>query len=316
MNTTTLGLSVFERIISDIEPLYVNLAGFGEPLIDREIVQKLIFLRNKGIRSSVPTNGTYIRNDKRDELAAELPDILQLSIDGATKESFEAIRKRGNFDAIVENYRKICAMRASGQTRPNTTIRVACALQRRNLFDYRAMYALVRSLDGVDSFGLVPVSHGAAQAAEIPDKHEVLALHRELGEAITVAESDDEKSFYKLWRSVSGEWLTDKIRACSDASIDQARCSIPWFSSYIDAKRRVYPCCYLTRTEHVMGTLRTDGSGFAEIWAGPRYRAFRSNHLSARSKLSGCRKCPRNDVSMLSTLAKLHWFLPRAKPSG
>ena len=64
----------FARILADIEPFYANMAGFGEPLIDRSIIAKLAILHRRSIRTSLPTNGTYIRRHKREELAAELPD--------------------------------------------------------------------------------------------------------------------------------------------------------------------------------------------------------------------------------------------------
>jgi MoaA/NifB/PqqE/SkfB family radical SAM enzyme len=310
MNTLTMPLETFARLVGDVAPLYVNLAGYGEPLIDRTMISKLALLHRRGIRTSFPTNGTYIRRLKREGLAVELPDVLQLSIDGATKESFEAIRKLGDFDKIIDNYRAICALRADGKTRPNTVIRVLCALQRGNLHDYRAMYRLIGSLRGIDSIGLVPVSYGGANAAQLPVREEVLALHRELDVAIAQAQDAAEKDFYRQWRNVSAQWLAPKNANGSNPEPARAPCTVPWFSAYIDAKRRVYPCCYLTGTQHVMGTLDEDGSGFDEIWSGARYRTFRADLLSARPTLAGCRTCPRNDARVISTLEKVRGLLP------
>lgn len=312
MNTLTMPLDTFKRIIADIRPFFANLAGFGEPLIDQTIFAKLAMLHRDGIRTSVPTNGTYIRRHKREQLAAQLPDILQLSLDGATKQSFEAIRKLGDFDKIVANYREICALRADGKARPNTVIRVYCALQRGNLHDYRAMYHLIKTLRGIDSFGLVPVSYGGIYGAQIPSQDEILALHRELDAAIAEAPEEDEKNFYRQWRKVSAAWLETKSSERLDPTTNRAPCAVPWFSSYIDAKGRVYPCCFLPGTKHVMGTLNKDGSGFAEIWAGERYRAFRADLVSARPSLEGCRVCPRNDKRVLATLNKMSPLLPGA----
>jgi radical SAM protein with 4Fe4S-binding SPASM domain len=314
MDTLTMPLDSFARIIADIKPLYANMAGFGEPLLDSSIAAKLHILHQSGTRSSFPTNGTYIRRHKREALAAELPDVLQLSIDGATKESFEAIRKLGDFDKIIDNYRAICTLRADGKTRPQTIIRVLCALQRGNLHDYRAMYRLIKTLPGIDSFGLVPVSYGSANAAQIPNRDEILALHRELDEAVAAAKNRDEKGFYRQWRNVSAEWLKIKGPDEGASKANRSPCRVPWFSTYIDAKGRVYPCCFLTGTGHVMGTLNKDGSGFADIWSGGRYRTFRSNLVSARSRLEGCRSCPRNDAKVLTTLDKMRALLPRSEP--
>jgi len=313
MNTLTMPLESFARVVSDVAPLYVNMAGFGEPLIDRTMISKLALLHRRGIRTSFPTNGTYIRRLKREGLAVELPDVLQLSIDGATKESFEAIRKLGDFDKIIDNYRAICALRAEGKTRRGAVIRVLCALQRGNLHDYRAMYRLIGSLRGIDSFGLVPVSFGGANAAQMPAPEEVLALHRELDVAIAEAQEKAEKDFYRQWRDVSAQWLEPKNANGRNPEPSRAPCTVPWFSAYIDAKKRVYPCCYLTGSQHVMGALGEDGSGFGEIWTGARYRAFRAEMISARPALAGCRTCPRNDARVLSTLEKVRPLLPRAK---
>ncbi len=315
MNTLTVGFDAFARTVSEIAPFYVTMNGLGEPLVDRTIIKKLGFLHGRGIRTSMPTNGTYIRRHKRDELAAELPDVLQLSIDGATKASFEAIRKLGDFDNIIENYRSICAMRADGKTRPHTTIRVLCALQRANLHDYREMYRLYKSLRSVDSFNLVAVfdydAEGSSYAGLVPSADEVLALHREIDIAISAATETDEELFYRNWRKVSAEWLRSKNPNRIDPETNTAPCTVPWYSTYIDAKGRVYPCCYLTATEHVMGQLQADGSGFPTIWSGAKYRGFRSQLMTARPTLSGCRTCPRNDDRVLTTLSKLGPLLPK-----
>jgi radical SAM protein with 4Fe4S-binding SPASM domain len=318
MNTIHMPFDSFARIMADARPLYASVAGFGEPLIDPSMIAKLALLHRHAIRTSMPTNGTYIRRRKREALAAELPDVLQLSIDGATKESFEAIRKGADFDAIIENYRAICALRADGRTRPHTVIRILCALQRGNLHDYRAMYRLIQTMPGIDSFGLVPVSYGSAHASQMPAEDDVRALHRDLAIAIAEAPDKNEKNFYRRWREVSAEWLPAETASRPDSTPSSAPCAVPWFSTYIDAKGRVYPCCYLTGTKQVMGVLGKDGSGFAAIWSGAAYRAFRARLASDRANLEGCRSCPRNDAKAMAALNRMRAILPapgRAEPS-
>ena len=312
MNTRSMALADFERVVAEVDPYYVTLNGLGEPLIDKTVFDKLDFLHRRGIMTSMPTNGTYIRRDKLERLAENLPDILQMSIDGGTKESFEHIRVRGDFARIVDNYRAILARRNGGRSRRGTKMRILCALQKKNLFEYREMYALVRSMPGLDAFELVPVfdydAEGAAFAALVPAREDVERLHAELDGAIAATVVADERAFYERWKSVSGEWLSMDASALTPET-NTKPCLIPWFNAYLDVKGRVFPCCYLSNSEHVMGNVHE--TSFAAIWHGEAYRRFRSRIMSERPSLSGCRTCPRNDESRVRQLAKLRPLLGR-----
>lgn len=61
MNTISMPLSNFIRLIDEIKPYYATLNGLGEPLLDKTIFEKLAYLHSHEILTSMPTNGTYIR---------------------------------------------------------------------------------------------------------------------------------------------------------------------------------------------------------------------------------------------------------------
>lgn len=313
MNSSALSFEMFRQIIDQAAPFYVTLNGLGEPLLDKTIFEKLKMLHQKKIMTSMPSNGTYMRREKLDKLAENLPDILQLSIDGATKESFEGIRKMGNFDSIVEGYRAVATRRVNGETRPGTSIRILCALQKKNLFDFRKMYRLFKSLPDV-TFSLVPVFQFDAEGEHfrdvVPDAADVHRLHAEIDVAIDEA-AGEEADFYRSWKKAAEPWLVAKKD--NGPPVHTGSCAIPWYSTYIDAKGRVYPCCYLTETDHVMGNV--NDRRFPEIWHGERYQDFRRRLVRDRANLAGCRTCPRNDHRLLHTLGRLRPVLGRALPS-
>jgi radical SAM protein with 4Fe4S-binding SPASM domain len=304
MNSSSISLETFRDVVEQTEPFYVTMNGLGEPLLDKTIFDKLELLHAKGIMSSMPTNGTYIRREKLDRLAEHLPDILQLSIDGATRESFEGIRKMGDFAKIVESYRAIAQRRADGQSRAGTSIRILCALQKKNLFDFREMFKLFKSLPGV-TFSLVPVFQydavGAYFKDVVPDPVDVTRLRTEIDEATAAADTREEKDFYRSWRNAADGWMDTVPSAVPKTHCGS--CTIPWYSTYIDAKGRVYPCCYLTETDHVMGNIHD--RPFEQVWRGERYRDFRRRLAGDRANLEGCKTCPRNDDRLLKTLGRL-----------
>jgi radical SAM protein with 4Fe4S-binding SPASM domain len=245
------------------------------------------------------------------QLADNLPDILVFSIDGATKESFESIRILSNFDKVIVNYRAISAMKAEGKTRQGTEIRILCVLQRGNMRDFRPMYTLLRSLPGRPGFVLALVfdfdPDGDAFQSVVPGRDEVLALQAEIDAAMADATSEDEREFYANWRACVGQWVNSGGSNGVDPETNRAACTVPWFSTYIDAKGRVYPCCYLTGTSQIMGNVYDNE--FQEIWHGEKYRQFRHHLVNDRPSLEGCRTCPQNDNSVLHALERVRPLL-------
>jgi len=309
MNTKTMPLDQFKEVVEETAPYYVTLNGLGEPLLDKTIFEKLAFLHDRGIMTAMPTNGSYIRGEKLENLVRNLPDTITFSIDGASKNSFEYVRLRGDFDQIIANYRALLKQRCEEQARPGTRVQVLCALQKANLRDYRQMYALRKSMPGIDSFSLVPVfdydAEGHAFANLIPAHEDVLELHAEIDKSISEAANSDEADFYRHWKAISSTWLNHDPESPPD--IYGSSCLVPWFSTYIDVKGRVYPCCYLTNSAHVMGNVNEES--FSAIWWGQPYQKFRNSLVTARKDLAGCRTCPRNDDHRLRQLEHLKMAL-------
>jgi radical SAM protein with 4Fe4S-binding SPASM domain len=307
MNSSSISLNHFMAVVEEIDPFYVTMNGLGEPLLDKSIFEKLKFLHERQIITSMPTNGTYVRRANLIALAENLPDILQLSIDGATKESFESIRKLGEFESIIDNYRAIAIRRANGETRSGTSIRILCSLQKNNMFEYKKMFALVQSIPGV-TFNIVPVFSGHADGVDNPDYvpavEDVRRLHADLDRAICETSAAKERQFYLRWKAAGEHWLNPKIEP---KTLYSNSCVVPWFSTYIDAKGRVYPCCYLLHTDHVMGNLHEQS--FVSIWNGETYQDFRRKLIGKRTTVDGCRTCPRNDDRTLKALSWLQLLL-------
>lgn len=110
--------------------------------------------------------------------------MVTFSIDGATKTSYEQIRVLGNFDQSLRNYQDLLQLRLDGKTRPNTRIQILYVLQKSNLYDFRHMCELRKSLPGIHSLNIVPS----------PD--DVQAMLRELDAETATAATEDDQKFY------------------------------------------------------------------------------------------------------------------------
>ncbi len=310
MDTGSVSLEWFRRLLDEVEPFYATLNGLGEPLIDKSVFDKLAYLHRKRIYTAMPTNGSFVHGKRLHGLVDNFPDVLTLSIDGATKKSFETIRELGRFDEIVANTRRLIEERRRRGGRPGR-LKILCALQKANLRDHHEMWQLVDSM-GIEEFNLVPMFDPEPESGKytklIPTRDEALQLQAEIDEHLKSVEREDERAFMLQWRNTANAWVEEKEAEAEN----RHACAIPWFSSYVDAKGRVYPCCFLLATPHVMGNV--NDQSFTEIWNGPVYQSFRRELMTNRPQLQGCNTCWRNDDGMLETLRK-HRYLLLAEPA-
>ncbi|UTW51652.1 radical SAM protein [bacterium SCSIO 12827] len=108
---------IFNKIVEDMRPHVdwieeVSLHIDGEPLMDKKLEAKLIVMKEMGIKSVMITSNAGLMWEHRSEslLKAGL-DRVDFSIDGATKETFEAIRLRLNFEECVTNIENFLKVR-------------------------------------------------------------------------------------------------------------------------------------------------------------------------------------------------------------
>ena len=91
----------FCQQIVDLKIPYVAISG-GEPLLHDDFLKISEFIRSHGISLKVETNGVLID----DEMARRFADLefrsVQISVDGATAESFEKLRIRGDWQKSID----------------------------------------------------------------------------------------------------------------------------------------------------------------------------------------------------------------------
>ncbi len=79
----------------------VRLHNLGEPLLDKRMVHLIDYAASRGVRVEISTNCTALSEERgRELLQSKLTQII-CSIDGASKETYEHIRKNADFDRVV-----------------------------------------------------------------------------------------------------------------------------------------------------------------------------------------------------------------------
>ena len=228
----------FLPIAETINPFYITLNGLGEPLLNKEIGAIIAVCRERNITTNMPCN-LSLAKVLNTQIVQCPPNIITFSVHGASKEVFNTISRNAQFDACMAALRDFMAHRNKKQTE----VRILCALQAKNLLEYKNMYALLKDLNLLDDFYLLPVYDYGFDADEsrriIPTDEEKETAIEQIEKDISLCTDEKEKLFYFRWKTTIGQI---KQNSAAIEKKSGKPCLIPWYSTYIAANGNVMPC--------------------------------------------------------------------------
>jgi radical SAM protein with 4Fe4S-binding SPASM domain len=102
---THMDFSLFRKIIDESE-FYGTapwLHLFGEPLMNPEIFDMIKYCKSRGLGVRLSTNITLLSPENSLRFLKSGLDLIILSLDGATKETYEKIRRGADFEMAKQN---------------------------------------------------------------------------------------------------------------------------------------------------------------------------------------------------------------------
>jgi len=289
--TGSMCLHTFRSLLDALPGLErVTLQGLGEPLMAPDLMAMISEATGRGIVVGFNTNGTLLTRDKAAELVDAGLGWLHVSVDGATAETYEAIRDRAGFARVAANVAGLVeVMRETGAAAP--LLRVVFVAQRSN---YRELPALVRLVAewGVPELRVQNLSHDfsdtdpAGGYAEIRGYTKAQALWGDVG-------ADALRVFEEAARVAEELGLRLRLPEVdappSTRSPGTPGCDWPWRSAYVTHDAKVQPCCMIMGTDRaVLGDAGRED--FATIWGNDAYRRFR-HRLLGDDPPEVCRGC-------------------------
>lgn len=95
---------LFDRIEPWLDRFaYVDLTGWGEPLMNPHIIDFVQRVKKRGPQVSFITNGSLLDAERGATLLEAGVDFLTVSCDAGQAETYEAVRGADRFDALIEN---------------------------------------------------------------------------------------------------------------------------------------------------------------------------------------------------------------------
>jgi MoaA/NifB/PqqE/SkfB family radical SAM enzyme len=258
-----------------------KIHGMGEPLLHKEFFNMVEYLKSFSIWTRTSINGSLLlANNNIEKLVNSSLGEIQISLDGATKETYEKIRVRANFEKVTEGIKEL-NMACESENRNLT--RMWVVLQENNIHELSKFVELAKYLK-----------------------------FRKLTFSLSLNDWGQE-----LWRNINGkkgiaiESTIDKIKELFEKSIGEGldislwqqsnKYSVnngpqdlcPWIfdRTYITSDMRLTPCAIIGNPDI---TDLGDASEILNSWNSEKYVSFRKLHLTGAIP-NECTSCYRNE---------------------
>lgn len=122
-----MDLHFFRHIIDQCKG-YTNIIrflGMGEPILHPEFDKMIRYGGENGLATRVFTNAKSLNQTKGEKLIDAGLDELQIGLDGATKKTYESIKKYGNYEQVKQNVEQFLMLkRKKGVEKPFTVVKM------------------------------------------------------------------------------------------------------------------------------------------------------------------------------------------------
>ncbi|HVF39761.1 MAG TPA: radical SAM protein [Gemmatimonadaceae bacterium] len=253
---------LFEKITAEIAE-HPEIHAFipmlqNEPLLDKRLFDRLRRFRQISsgrVSLELVTNGALLTDEAIEGIRDVNLDVLDISLDAATRETYEKIRIGLDFDAVMAGVE-----RAIAADLPNTRIFVRLVRQRDNVREIR-QFAKQWRARGVGVF--IYSAHDRAGSVEGFDER--IRIPR-----------NAQPILHKLERRASRLMF--------------GHCPVPYSVASILHNGDVLTCVHDWARKEIVGNLRD--STLAEVWNGERMREIRALVSKRRyDEVPACRDC-------------------------
>ncbi len=110
---------LYENLVAQIGEFpdtRLYLSGFGEPLIDKKLPDKIARAKEAGIRSvGFFSNLSLLTAERAEDMVEAGLDSIDVSIDGGTAKTYNSIRRGLDFETTIGNLRHLASIRQKGR---------------------------------------------------------------------------------------------------------------------------------------------------------------------------------------------------------
>ena len=271
----------FKYVFDQVKPLYLNLTGIGEPFINPDIYKIVKYATDHKAVVKFDTNATLLTDENIKKIFSTNIDVISVSFDGASKETYEKIRVRARFELVTKNFKRLVELR--NELKAKTKIHMFFVLQKDNLHELPQFIKLAQDV-GVDYLAgnfVIPLGFNMNYERNLSDidPEELKKILQETKELCS-------KATMTLGIKNLLEFLekpTDKKKIYHSDS----PCYLPWYAPLVTWDGFMGPCDFYCDKEYVFGNVFEEP--FMKVWNSEAAQEFRKQLVKKRIGI--CKTC-------------------------
>jgi radical SAM protein with 4Fe4S-binding SPASM domain len=300
-----ISVEEFASIAGQLFPLChkVSLSIGTEPLLHHHFDELVAITESHRVpRTYINTNGLLLNETLIEQMVKSRFHAMAISIDAATKETYERIRVGSRFEKIIDNIKAVNRAKERAKSDvPHLTFNFV--LMKSNIEELPALVRMAKELqiEGIAAVHMVAYDNTNTE-------HESLERHKELcnrcldftreaakecNVRVELPNNFELGPRRPLANTVTPTYFDLNTRV---NKVVRSCCQFPWHFVGIDCDGNVVPCGWWYR-EPPMGNIKNDR--FEDIWNNARYRNLRAEHMSGSLRKT-CSTCPAAGVGNVS----------------
>ncbi len=259
--TGKLDEAFYQRVIDEVHEslLYLTFYFQGEPYLHPDFLRMVQYASQRNIYTATSTNAHFLTDEQAKKTVESGLNRLIISIDGSTQETYEAYRKSGDLQKVLEGTARILKWRKQLKSKTPAVLWQFLVVKP-NEHQIPEIKRIAKEM-GVDK-----VAFKTAQVYDFEHGNDLIPTLDQ----------------YSRYRANS-----DGTYSIKSKLIDH--CWKMWHSCVITWDGKVVPCCFDKDAEFPMGDLTNQS--FAQIWHSAPYDHFRQALIGSRSSIEMCQNC-------------------------
>jgi radical SAM protein with 4Fe4S-binding SPASM domain len=270
LSKVKMSLETYKKILAQIPTgSRIDLYGYGEPFLDPDIEEMLTLAKKKKHEICISSN-LNIKTSIIEKILNTGLDIINVSLDGTTQETYEKYRVRGKIDLVFENIKVINKIKK----------------------DLNQEYPLIVWQFIVNRYNEHQIEDATIMARELGIELQLMPMgfsQRMLDDPYSEEQIEELK---KEWLPKNPDYIDPFFLGKTDFKRDNLqRCYWLWEYMTIYVDGMVMPCCKLTLPEQSFGDFNEDN--LLDIWNNEHFRSSRDLFITNNIKncIAKCKDC-------------------------